>query len=193
MREIGLYRRGGKRVLDVTIAAPALVVLSPLLLLISLAVWLEDRGPVLFRQRRVGRQGRGFTLLKFRSMPVGTADLPSHSAGGLRVTRVGRVIRRLNLDELPQLINVLWGEMSIVGPRPALPSQDDLLRLREGNSSHSCRPGLTGLAQIHAFDGMTVVEKAIWDDRYGANIGLLLDVSLIVRTFRYLVRRPPVY
>jgi lipopolysaccharide/colanic/teichoic acid biosynthesis glycosyltransferase len=191
--EGGLYRRGGKRALDLVLGTTMLLILSPLLLAIALAVWLEDQGPALFRQTRVGRDGVAFTLLKFRSMPVGTADLPSKDASGLRVTRVGSVLRRLNLDELPQLFNILAGEMSIVGPRPALTSQTDLLGLRRGSGAMDLRPGLTGLAQIKAYDGMPVEEKAGFDAEYARKVGLVFDFAIVFRTFGYVARRPPVY
>jgi O-antigen biosynthesis protein WbqP len=189
----GLYRRGAKRGLDIVLAGLAALVLSPLLALIGLCVWLEDRGPCFFRQQRIGRDGHPFTLLKFRSMPVGTANVPSSSAGGLRVTRVGALIRRLNLDELPQLINIVRGEMSIVGPRPALPGQTDLLELRRANAAMALRPGLTGLAQINSYDGMPVARKAAYDGEYARRVGVLLDLTIVVRTVGYLFRLPPVY
>ena len=193
MSDGGFYWRGGKRGLDVLLAAIALLVLGPLLLVIALAVWLEDRGPALFRQARIGREGHPFILVKFRSMPVGTAHLPSSSATSLRVTRVGSVIRRLNLDELPQLFNILAGEMSVVGPRPALSNQMELLELRRANAAMSLRPGLTGLAQIRSYDGRPVAEKAAADAEYARRASLSLDVAIILRTVGYLFRRPPVY
>ena len=118
-----LYERVFKRLFDLVIAVPSLVVLSPVFLFTALAIRLEDGGPVLFRQRRVGRDGIEFTIFKFRSMPVATPSVPSAAASKLSVTRVGAIIRRMNIDELPQLLNVLRGEMSIVGPRPALASR----------------------------------------------------------------------
>jgi O-antigen biosynthesis protein WbqP len=183
----------GKRVLDVLLSGLAVAGLSPFLALIAVAVWLEDRGPALFRQRRVGRNDLSFELLKFRSMPVGTATVPSPDAALLRLTRVGRIIRRLNLDELPQLLNIMTGEMSIVGPRPALPSQADLLDLRRANEAIRLRPGLTGLAQVNAYDGMPVTAKAAHDGEYAQRVSLGLDLWIIFRTFAYLFRRPPVY
>jgi lipopolysaccharide/colanic/teichoic acid biosynthesis glycosyltransferase len=187
------YDGWGKRLVDVVLAGTALVVLSPLLLVTAVAIRLEDRGPVLFRQRRSGRDGAEFTLLKFRSMPVGSASVPSASAGSLRITRVGRVIRRTNIDELPQLLNILLGDMSVVGPRPALPSQEDLLTMRQENGALHCRPGLTGLAQVKSYDGMPVSEKAVLDGRYAARPSLFGDLGIILRTVAYLFRRPPVY
>jgi O-antigen biosynthesis protein WbqP len=189
----GLYPTLGKRMLDMMLASLALVVLAPVLILVAAAVRIEDGGPAMFRQRRSGRHGDTFTLLKFRSMPVGSANLPSSAADGLRLTRVGALIRRCNLDELPQLLNILAGDMSLVGPRPALPSQADLLALRRENGAISCRPGLTGLAQVKSYDGMPVSRKAEYDGDYAREVSFLLDCSIILRTFRYLTRRPPVY
>jgi O-antigen biosynthesis protein WbqP len=189
-----MYRSVLKRGFDLAASASALVVLSPVMLLTALAIRLEDGGPAFFRQVRVGRSGRPFRIYKFRSMPVDTGDLPSASAAGaLRVTRVGRFIRRTNVDELPQLINVLRGEMSLVGPRPALPSQVALCARRAELGADACAPGLTGLAQVNAYDGMPDEEKAQWDATYAAAVSFPTDLRIILRTFGYLIRRPPVY
>lgn len=175
------------------VAGVAICVLSPVLLVTAAAVRLEDRGPALFRQLRVGRNGTPFRIFKFRSMPVNMGDVPSHEAATLTVTRVGRLIRRTNIDELPQLINVLSGEMSLVGPRPALPEQASLCALRERSGATQCRPGLTGLAQLNSYDGMPEEEKADWDAEYARQISVWGDLKIIIGTFRYLTKRPPVY
>jgi O-antigen biosynthesis protein WbqP len=188
-----LYERVFKRIFDLVIAVPALVVLSPLLLFTALAIRLEDGAPVLFRQRRVGRDGVEFIIFKFRSMPVATPSVPSAAASRLSVTRVGAVIRRTNIDELPQLLNVLRGDMSIVGPRPALASQAELVAMRHELGVYRLRPGLTGLAQINSFDGMTDVQKVQWEARYASRVGFLSDLLIVLRTFGYLLHRPPVY
>lgn len=188
-----MYQRFFKRVLDIVLSAIGLVLLSPLTLIVSLLIYLEDRGPVIFRQRRVGRNGSTFQVLKFRSMPVDTGDVESARARGLRVTRVGKVIRRTNIDEIPQLINVLRGDMSIVGPRPPLPSQEALCEMRKNNGALACAPGLTGLAQVNGYDGMPDTEKAGLDGQYAARVSFLTDAKIIVKTFAYLRRRPPVY
>jgi O-antigen biosynthesis protein WbqP len=188
-----MYERWGKRLFDVSFAILAIIVSSPLMLLVAVAVRLEDGQPAVFRQERVGRGRKNFVLYKFRSMPVSTANVPSTDAHLLRVTRVGSVIRRLNLDELPQLFNVLKGDMSIVGPRPALPSQQTLLATRFGNGAAHIRPGLTGLAQVNAFDGMPELQKANFDGHYSRRITLLGDLWVLCRTLGYLLRRPPVY
>ena len=119
-----MYRAYVKPVLDILLAALALVVFSPLMILTALVIRWEDGGPAFFRQQRVGRDGVRFQVMKFRSMPVDTKNIPSSKAETLTITRVGRVIRRTNIDELPQLINIFRGEMSLVGPRPALPAQE---------------------------------------------------------------------
>lgn len=188
-----LYRVVGKRSLDAVVSAAALLVLTPLLLLIGIAIKLEDGGKAIFRQRRIGRNGAPFVLFKFRSMPENVGDLPSDAATTLRITRVGRVLRRSNLDELPQLFNILRGDMSLVGPRPALISQDELIRLRSESGADQVRPGLTGLAQVTSYDGMPVAEKARRDAQYMNDISFGTDLSLIWRTLGYLRRPPPVY
>jgi O-antigen biosynthesis protein WbqP len=188
-----MYARFMKRVLDVLIAGVVLVLLSPLLLLVATAIRLEDRGPAIFRQVRVGRRGELFTIYKFRSMPVDTPNVPSAAGGALRVTRVGAVIRRTNVDELPQLWNILKGDMSLIGPRPALPSQASLLAVRGQRGIAILRPGLTGLAQVNAYDGMPEAEKLEWESRYVQRLSFARDCTIALRTLGYLLRRPPVY
>ena len=189
----GVYERAGKRCLDFVLALSTLVLVAWLLVLIGLAIWIEDRGPVLFRQRRIGRKEQDFILLKFRSMPVDVPERPSEAASTIPVTRIGALLRRSNLDELPQLINILRGDMSIVGPRPPLPNQTKLIRLRRFNGACDVRPGLTGLAQIESYDGMPEDKKAAWDAKYCKKISLGMDLFIIMRTFVYLLHRPPVY
>jgi len=187
------YRRHGKRVMDVVLATAGLIVSAPLALAVAGAVALESGLPVLFVQDRVGQGGRVFRLMKFRSMALGTPDVPSSEVGVLEVTRVGAVIRRLNLDELPQLLNVLRGDMSLVGPRPALPSQKDLIALRRKGGAEEVKPGLTGLAQVNSFDGMSAETKARYDNEYAASVSLVGDLRIFPQTLRYLMSPPPVY
>jgi lipopolysaccharide/colanic/teichoic acid biosynthesis glycosyltransferase len=188
-----LYSRYLKRLFDLVAAGAAIVVLSPLFLLVGVLIRLEDGGRAIFRQSRIGRDGQRFMLFKFRSMPENTAHVPSVSASALRITRVGYFLRRTNVDELPQLINILRGDMSVVGPRPALPVQDKLIALRRENGALRCTPGLTGLAQVRAYSGMAEEEKARHDAEYASDITLLGDLGIIVRTVGYLLRPPPVY
>ena len=188
-----MYRKFFKRILDIGMSALGLILLSPVILVVAVLIYLEDGSPVIFRQQRVGKGGSTFEVLKFRSMPVDTGDVESAKAHGLKVTHVGRMIRRTNIDEIPQLINVLKGDMSLVGPRPPLPSQEALCRMREANGALSCAPGLTGLAQVNGYDGMPDSEKAGYDGSYAAGISFVSDARIILRTFGYLKRRPPVY
>jgi lipopolysaccharide/colanic/teichoic acid biosynthesis glycosyltransferase len=188
-----MYRRFAKRWLDFSLAAGAALLLSPLLGLVGLLIALEDGPPVIYRQKRVGKGGETFTLLKFRSMPVSTPTLTSVEGQALRVNRVGRLIRRLNIDELPQLLNILRGEMSLVGPRPALPTQTDLLAARRDLQVLAYAPGLTGLAQVRSFDGMSPYEKAEWDAEYVKNISFGKDIRILMETLHYLCKRPPTY
>jgi O-antigen biosynthesis protein WbqP len=188
-----MYRFYFKRALDLVLAAIALLILSPLMLLTAVAIYLEDGGFPFFRQQRVGKDGQLFKLLKFRSMAVNTANVPSAQASSLTITQVGQFIRRTNIDELPQLINILRGEMSLVGPRPALPSQAELCALRDRNGATACKPGLTGLAQVNSYDNMPESEKVEWDGKYAANISCFKDISIILKTFGYLTKKPPVY
>jgi O-antigen biosynthesis protein WbqP len=188
-----MYRSIFKRFLDIGLSIAALVLLGPLMLIVAVAIYLEDRGSIIFRQKRVGAGGSTFEVLKFRSMPENTGDLESARAHGLPITKVGSLIRRTNIDELPQLFNVLRGDMSLVGPRPAVPSQFGLCLLREQNGSIRCTPGLTGLAQINGYDGMPDEETAQWDGEYASTVSLVNDAKIVLRTFSYLKKKPPVY
>jgi lipopolysaccharide/colanic/teichoic acid biosynthesis glycosyltransferase len=184
-----------KRVLDVLIAAAAAVVTAPLMALIAIATRLEDRGPAVLRQRRVGLNGQDFELLKFRTM---IADAHQVGAGWLiaerdpRITRVGHVLRRWSLDELPQVFNVLRGEMSIVGPRPTLRYQVDkytpfqLRRLE-------VRPGITGWAQIRGRNTLRWSERIKLDVWYVDHRSLVLDLVILLRTIPMLVSSSDVY
>ncbi len=188
-----MYRQYAKRLIDLVVAGGALIILSPLMLATALGIWLDDGAPILFRQNRVGRGGRLFRICKFRSLPLNTGDMHSTQAAAVAPTRVGKVIRRTNIDELPQLINILKGEMSLVGPRPALPTQRNLLVLRARHGAADCKPGLTGLAQVNSYDGMPEPEKARWDSAYASHVALSQDMKIILKTFSYLTKRPPVY
>ena len=190
---MSVYDKVFKRALDVACASTAIVVLSPLLVLAALAIRLEDRGPAVFRQMRVGRRGAPFTLMKFRSMPVGTPEVPSAQSTQLKVTKVGAFIRRANIDELPQLFNIVRGDMSVVGPRPALPSQHSLVSARKALHVDELRPGLTGLAQVNSYDGMSEREKIEWERQYASKVTFFGDIMIILRTVGYLLSRPPVY
>lgn len=191
--QAGWYERLGKRFLDLVLAGTGLIVLLPVFFVVAVLIRIFDRGPVIFRQQRVGRHGRPFRLLKFRSLPIGTGILPSDQLGAVRVTWIGRLLRRTNIDELPQLYCVLIGDMSVVGPRPSMVTQTDLIARRQASGVLEVRPGLTGLAQIRSYDGMSTAEKVAYDQKYISNITLAKDFHIIALTFGYLLRRPPVY
>ncbi len=170
-----------KRGIDIALSLAALVLLSPLLAAATLAILLEDGRPVLFRQTRVGQGGREFGMFKFRSMVRHAASIgPWHTADGdPRITRVGRFIRRTSVDELPQLLNVLRGEMSLVGPRPDVPAQQALYRPADWAERCSVRPGVTGLAQALLRSQATEAQRLELDLRYVREASLWLDLRII--------------
>jgi O-antigen biosynthesis protein WbqP len=190
---LGIYKNGGKRILDLTIATMGLLLFIPFFTVIGIVIGIFDPGPVMFSQERIGRDGKSFRFFKFRSMPVGTGDIPSDALAVVKLTWVGKVIRRTNIDELPQLLNVLCGDMSIVGPRPPIAVQTELINLRRSGGALACRPGLTGLAQIRSFDGMSVGDKCRFDVEYASEITLRKDLAIILATFAYLTKPPPRY
>lgn len=175
-----------KRAFDVLGSALALIMLSPVLLVVALAIHLADRGPVFFKQARVGLNGRAFRIYKFRSMVLDAERLGGYSTadGDARITRVGRFIRRTSLDELPQLLNVLKGDMSLVGPRPDVPAQRELYSDAEWALRHRVRPGITGLAQATLRSEATLDERKRLDLEYAADPGLVRDLAIILMTFR---------
>jgi lipopolysaccharide/colanic/teichoic acid biosynthesis glycosyltransferase len=177
-----------KRLFDIAGAAAALLLLSPLLLGTALAVALDGGLPVLFRQIRVGRHGQAFGMLKFRSMVKNAAAIGPYftSAADPRITRVGRFIRRTSLDELPQLINVLRGDMSLVGPRPDVPAQQALYTPVDWAERCSVRPGITGLAQALYRSDSTEAQRLAADLRYAREATLWLDLKICWWTLKRL-------
>ncbi len=188
-----MYFHFFKRYLDFMLAFFALILLSPLMFSIAILIKVFDPGPIFFKQIRIGFSGNSFELWKFRSMPVDTGNISSDQLGLVKIKPIGRFIRRINIDELPQLFNILKGDMSIVGPRPSLPSQRELISLRLISGALSCRPGLTGLAQVNSFTGMTIIQKASFDSEYASSITFYCDLKIIIKTFSYLLRPPPIY
>ena len=188
-----MYLRVGKRLFDIVVSAIGLAGLSPVFAITALAIVLDDGWPVFHRQLRVGLHEANFTLYKFRSMPLGCDIVPSSVLTQPSLTRVGRLIRRYNVDELPQLVNILMGDMSVVGPRPALPVQEELCRRRREAQAFTLKPGLTGLAQVRAYDNMPDEEKVSHDSEYASSASFLTDLRIIFRTVIYLLKRPPTY
>ena len=189
-----------KRSFDLIVSGTGLLVFSPVSLLIALAIKIDDGGPVLFPQERVGRNGRVFLAYKFRSMVVDAEKLTGAvqaTANDPRVTRVGRVLRATAFDELPQLWNIFQGDMSIVGPRPLRPGEADttadgrhlpLSAIPGYQSRHRVRPGLTGLAQVHAARDLPRTGKFRYDLLYQRRAGFCLDLKLIMQSFWITVR-----
>ncbi|WP_420963227.1 sugar transferase [Brucella sp. IR073] len=177
-----MYEVGGKRVFDIVLAL--LLALPALLLCVAciVAIRMERTGPAIFRQVRVGRDQRPFTLYKLRTMSQGTGDRASHEVAASQITRSGHFLRRTKLDELPQLINVLRGDMSFVGPRPCLPSQTELIAERQKRGVFKVRPGITGLAQLQGVDMSTPAKLAEVDAEYAAHLTLAQDLRHIVNT-----------
>lgn len=173
-----------KRLIDIFGSLIALLVFLPLMLGVSLAIYLSDTGPVLFRQKRIGIDGREFGIYKFRSMVVNAELLGGYSTADAdpRITRVGRWLRKTSIDELPQLINVLLGDMSLVGPRPDVPEQKALYTDEEYRLRNSVRPGITGLAQATLRSEATVEQRKIMDLEYVREISLINDLKIILKT-----------
>lgn len=181
-----------KRVLDLSLTLLMAVALVPLFIGISLFILITDGMPVFFQQARIGQMNKTFTVFKFRTMPSNTPSMSSVEARNLPVTKSGAWLRRLSLDELPQLLNVARGDMSLVGPRPSLKSQTILNDIRNTNGAFLLRPGLTGLAQIQGFDGMDEQAKAEIDGWYADHASFALDVKILFQTFAFVFRGPPV-
>jgi lipopolysaccharide/colanic/teichoic acid biosynthesis glycosyltransferase len=175
-----------KRLFDIAVAGCALLCLSPLMLFVAAAVWTYDRGPVFYKQIRVGREAREFGMYKFRSMRVDADRIGGYSTAtnDLRITRVGRIIRRTSVDELPQLLNVLKGDMSLVGPRPDVPKQRVLYTDAEWTQRHLVRPGITGLAQATLRSSGTEDERKQLDLEYVRRSSLRFDLWVIALTVR---------
>jgi undecaprenyl phosphate N,N'-diacetylbacillosamine 1-phosphate transferase len=184
----GFYRRIGKRLLDIFLSTLSIVVFLPFFLVVAAAILLESRGPVLYVQERLGWKGKVFQAYKFRTM-TDVPRVPDHEVmpDDPALTRVGAFLRRFKIDELAQLVNVLRGEMSVIGPRPALPRQlteyDD-----NGRKRLLVRPGLSGLAQIHGNIYLTWPERWVYDARYVDECSLGLDLWIIWRTIAVAIR-----
>ena len=182
-----------KRCVDFLAALLGLLVLSPVFVIICLAIKKEEglRAPVHFSQDRIGVDMKHFKLYKFRTMRTDTPhDVPTHLLENPEqyVTRVGRFLRKTSLDEIPQFINIVKGDMAIAGPRPALYNQDDLIELREAYGVHQLRPGLTGWAQINGRDELEIPEKARLDAYYLRHFGLIMDVRCFVKSIGTVIR-----
>ena len=173
-----MYRTFFKRLLDIILSGCAIVILSPLLLIIAVAIKIDDPGPVLFRQKRVGIHKTHFSIMKFRTMKMDTPkDTPTHLLENPEqyITKVGKFLRKSSLDELPQIFQIFTGKMSIIGPRPALWNQFDLIAERDKYGANDVRPGLTGWAQINGRDELPIEVKARFDGEYVEKLSFLFD------------------
>lgn len=173
-----MYRKFGKRLWDILLSACGIVVLTPVYLLVALAIKIDDPGPVFFYQKRVGIHKTYFNIMKFRTMRMDTPkDCPTHLLENPEqyITRVGKLLRKASLDELPQIFQIFTGKMSVIGPRPALWNQFDLIEERDRYGANDIRPGLTGWAQINGRDELAIDVKARLDGEYAQNLSFLFD------------------
>ena len=183
-----------KRVFDFIISLFALIILSPLFLLISLTILIGDGKPFLFRQKRVGKNNELFTIYKFRTMKRGTENVASGKLenANAKITKFGRILRATSIDELPQLFNILNGTMSLVGPRPLIPEETEIRELREKYNVYTIRPGITGWAQVNGRDNISLEQKALLDKEYVEKQSLGFDIKILVMTVLKVLRREDV-
>ena len=181
-----MYRNFLKRVFDLISSTLLLIVISPIFLLLILMIKIDSKGPVFFKQMRVGKNKKLFKIYKFRTMKIDTPkDMPTHMLKDpdKYITRVGRFLRKTSLDELPQLLNIIAGQMAVVGPRPALWNQEDLIKERDKYHANDIRPGLTGWAQVCGYRGDTSIEGRIEHDIfYIENWTLTFDIKILILT-----------
>ena len=180
-----MYRKFGKRLIDILLSGVGILVLAPVYLLLAIAIKIDDPGPVFFTQKRVGIHKSHFQILKFRTMKMETPrDVPTHLLKNPEqyITRVGRILRKLSLDELPQIFQIFTGEMSIIGPRPALWNQFDLIDERDKYGANDVRPGLTGWAQINGRDELPIDVKARLDGEYVEKLSFAFDCKCFFGT-----------
>ena len=180
-----MYQKFGKRMIDILLSGCGIVVLAPVYLILAIAIKIDDPGPVLFRQKRVGIHKSHFQIMKFRTMKMDTPrDMPTHMLENPQqyITRVGKILRKTSLDELPQIIQIFTGDMSIIGPRPALWNQFDLIAERDKYGANDIRPGLTGWAQINGRDELPIDVKARFDGEYVQNLSFAFDCKCFFGT-----------
>lgn len=180
-----MYYPYGKRIADVILASAALIIFAIPMLLIALIITMTSKGPVLFTQQRYGKHKKPFAVYKFRSMAAeAPANMATNSFANANsfITPVGKILRKLSLDELPQLFNVLRGDMSIIGPRPVILAEDSLIALREKYNANSIRPGMTGWAQVNGRDELDDDKKAAMDGEYVTHMNAITDIKILFKT-----------
>jgi len=186
-----MFYKAFKRFYDFVLSLLGLIILSPIFLILMILIKLDSKGPILFKQRRVGKNKKLFNILKFRTMRIDTPkDTPTHLLDNPEqwITKMGKFLRKTSLDELPQIFNILKGDMSIIGPRPALWNQDDLIAERDKYNVHSVLPGLTGYAQISGRDALEIPVKAKLDGDYIQKMSLWFDIKIFFGTIRSIIK-----
>ncbi|MCO8292526.1 sugar transferase [Tetragenococcus halophilus] len=186
-----MYEKYIKRDLGFLLSLLGIIILSPILLIICLAIKIDSKGPIIFKQKRVGKNKKYFNIYKFRTMKSETPkEMPTHLLNNpdAFITKVGKFLRKTSLDELPQLFNILKGDMAVIGPRPALWNQYDLIAERDKYGVNEAQPGLTGLAQISGRDELEIPVKAQIDGKYTNNISFLMDLKCFVGTILSIVK-----
>ena len=187
-----IYQKYIKRILDFSLSTVGLVILLPVYGILVVAIKADSKGPILFKQKRVGIHKQLFNIYKFRTMSIDTPkDTPTHMLKNpdQYITKVGRFLRKTSLDELPQIFNIIKGEMSIIGPRPALWNQEDLIAERDKYGANDVRPGLTGLAQISGRDELEIPIKAKLDGQYVKRITFIFDSHLFFKTVFSVIKK----
>ena len=179
-----MYKKFLKRLIDIVLSLLGIIVLAIPMAIVAIVIMVDDPGPAIFRQKRVGKDKELFWLYKFRSMKVDTPDIPTHLLEDPQryISKVGNFIRKTSIDELPQLLNILKGDMSVIGPRPALWNQDDLIAERDKYGANDVRPGLTGWAQINGRDELPIEVKARYDGEYIQRLSFAFDVKCFFGT-----------
>lgn len=180
-----MYKKGLKRIVDFLLSLLGIIVLSPILLILVIAIKIDSKGPVIFTQKRVGKNKKLFNIYKFRTMKINTPkEMPTHLLENpdFFITKVGKFLRKTSLDELPQLFNILKGDMAVIGPRPALWNQEDLIEERDKYGANDIRPGLTGWAQINGRDELEIDYKAQLDGYYVERESFSMDVKCFFGT-----------
>lgn len=186
-----IYQKYIKRILDFSLSTVGLVILSPVYGILVIAIKADSKGPILFKQKRVGIHKQHFNIYKFRTMSIDTPkDTPTHMLKNPEqyITKVGKFLRKTSLDELPQIFNIIKGEMSLIGPRPALWNQEDLIAERDKYKANDVRPGLTGLAQISGRDELEIPVKAKLDGQYVKNISFPFDCKMFFKTINSVLK-----
>lgn len=185
-----MYRHFFKRLIDFFLSLIGAIILLPFFIIIGMIIFIDNPGPIFFRQKRVGKNKKLFTLWKFRTMKTKTPDIPTHLLENPKqyITRFGKILRKLSIDELPQIYNILFGKMAVIGPRPALWNQDDLIAERDKYGANNVKPGLTGWAQINGRDELEIPVKAALDGEYVKRMSFLFDLKCFFGTIKAVFR-----